>query len=180
LPPVNETVDVPQTDAGTMQFSGSFLSGASTGTRTLAARGYVRLQGTKGPAQLIRSNSVVNANSGTTNTGVAVNAAAANLKKGQPYGYRLMLRNSRGLIGASRMHWFVYGGASDLNVVGGTQGSDRLHGSAQADVIRAGAGGDVIASRDGRRDYVLCGAGLDHVAADLQDRTYDCETVRRG
>lgn len=97
---------------------------------------------------------------------------------------------------------------ADARSVRGTEGRDRLVGTAQADVLRglggndmlralggtdflqggpgrdihdAGAGDDLVAtSYDGARDVVRCGAGLDVVNADLADAVArDCELVGR-
>ena len=97
---------------------------------------------------------------------------------------------------------------AEARVVRGTQGADRLVGTARADVLRglagndtvvalggtdfleggpgrdthdAGAGDDLVAaSYDGARDAVRCGAGLDVVNADLVDAVArDCELVGR-
>jgi hypothetical protein len=47
-------------------------------------------------------------------------------------------------------------------------------------VIAAGAGNDVINTRDGQRDVVNCGRGHDRVRADRNDKVAsNCESVKR-
>jgi hypothetical protein len=47
--------------------------------------------------------------------------------------------------------------------------------------VYAGGGDDLILSRDGRVDGVVCESGFDEVVADRIDRVspYDCERVLR-
>jgi hypothetical protein len=45
--------------------------------------------------------------------------------------------------------------------------------------VWGGAGNDVISARDGSRDVIDCGAGLDRVTADRRDRLRGCERVSR-
>ena len=80
------------------------------------------------------------------------------------------------------------GGSGDDDLIGGS-GSDRLFGEAGSDRILSGggrnqidggAGNDVIASRNGERDRIICGAGRDRVHADRFDRLNGCEVVRYG
>ena len=49
------------------------------------------------------------------------------------------------------------------------------------DVLRGGAGNDRIAVRDGERDVVNCGPGIDRALLDFKDVTEDnsCEVVAR-
>lgn len=74
--------------------------------------------------------------------------------------------------------------------VEGTKRADRLSGTARddmilpragADRVTAGAGQDRIAAQyDGGRDTIVCGAGVDVVNADANDRVAsDCEIVSR-
>jgi hypothetical protein len=81
----------------------------------------------------------------------------------------------RGLGGADRL--FGLGGADSLF---GGPGDDVLTGGAGRDVLDGGEGRDTLAARDGAKDTVRCGAGLDTVTADRVDAVAkDCETVRR-
>jgi Ca2+-binding RTX toxin-like protein len=81
----------------------------------------------------------------------------------------------------------LFGGAGNDRVLGGAKG-DELHGDAGNDQLfpgsgrdRAwgGAGNDLISARDGSRDVIDCGAGLDRVTADRRDRLRGCERVSR-
>jgi hypothetical protein len=81
----------------------------------------------------------------------------------------------------------LFGGAGRDRLLGGAKG-DELHGDSGNDQLfpgtgrdRAwgGAGNDVISARDGSRDVIDCGAGLDRVTADRRDRVRGCERVSR-
>ena len=77
-----------------------------------------------------------------------------------------------------------------LNAVAGSSGDDALAGTAAADCLvgedgddrlRGGAGDDRIAVRDGERDVVNCGPGIDRAILDFKDVLEDnsCEVVTR-
>ncbi len=68
-------------------------------------------------------------------------------------------------------------GGRDVILAGG--GDDVINGMDGGDVICGGAGNDVISARDGSRDVIECGAGLDRVTADRRDRLRGCERVSR-
>jgi uncharacterized repeat protein (TIGR01451 family) len=81
----------------------------------------------------------------------------------------------------------LFGGAGNDRVLGGAKG-DEMHGDAGNDQlfpgtgrdrVWGGAGNDVISARDGSRDVIDCGAGLDRVTADRRDRLRGCERVSR-
>jgi Ca2+-binding RTX toxin-like protein len=81
----------------------------------------------------------------------------------------------------------LFGGAGNDRLLGGAKG-DELHGDAGNDQlfpgtgrdrVWGGAGNDVISARDGSRDVIDCGAGLDRVTADRRDRLRGCERVTR-
>jgi uncharacterized repeat protein (TIGR01451 family) len=81
----------------------------------------------------------------------------------------------------------LFGGTGSDRILGGAKG-DELHGDAGNDQLFAGtgrdrlwggAGNDTISARDGSRDVVQCGAGLDRVMADRRDRVRGCERVSR-
>lgn len=61
-------------------------------------------------------------------------------------------------------------GAGGTDELYGGSGRDRLAGGAASDTFDGGTGGDLIDARDGRRDEVRCGGGLDRVRADAVDR----------
>jgi Ca2+-binding RTX toxin-like protein len=62
----------------------------------------------------------------------------------------------------------------------GGDGNDTLDGGAGPDVIAAQGGDDTVNARDGFIDIVLCGEGVDAVAADRFDVLSRCENVQRG
>ncbi|HEV2813894.1 MAG TPA: hypothetical protein VGW10_11640 [Solirubrobacteraceae bacterium] len=70
------------------------------------------------------------------------------------------------------------GGDADDSLAG-DDGDDRLTGGAGADAHEAGEGNDVLATRDGVRDTVACGAGDDSGEADVEDEATDCESLSR-
>ena len=81
----------------------------------------------------------------------------------------------------------LFGGAGKDRLLGGAKG-DELHGDSGDDQlfpgtgrdrVWGGAGNDVISARDGSRDVIDCGAGLDRVTADRRDRLRGCERVSR-
>lgn len=66
------------------------------------------------------------------------------------------------------------------DVLYGGPGRDLLVGGRGRDVLRGAGDGDVIQARDGERDEVVCGGGVDRVVADQRDRiAEDCERVTR-
>ena len=81
----------------------------------------------------------------------------------------------------------LFGGSGKDRVLGGAKG-DELHGDTGDDQlfpgtgrdrVWGGPGNDVISARDGSRDVIECGAGLDRVTADRRDRLRGCERVTR-
>jgi uncharacterized repeat protein (TIGR01451 family) len=58
-------------------------------------------------------------------------------------------------------------------------GTDDLAPGTGRDRVWGGPGNDTIAARDGSRDVIDCGAGLDRVTADRRDRVRGCERVSR-
>jgi Ca2+-binding RTX toxin-like protein len=81
----------------------------------------------------------------------------------------------------------LFGGTGNDRVLGGAKG-DELHGAtgndqlfpgSGRDHVWGGPGNDTIAARDGSRDVIDCGAGLDRVMADRRDRLRGCEQVGR-
>jgi uncharacterized repeat protein (TIGR01451 family) len=81
----------------------------------------------------------------------------------------------------------LFGGDGNDRLLGGAKG-DEMHGDAGNDQLLpgtgrdrvwGGAGNDVISARDGSRDVLDCGAGLDRVTADRRDRLRGCERVSR-
>lgn len=81
----------------------------------------------------------------------------------------------------------LFGGSGNDRLLGGAKG-DEVHGDAGNDQlfpgsgrdrVWGGAGNDAISARDGSRDVIDCGAGLDRVTADRRDRLRGCERVSR-
>ena len=63
----------------------------------------------------------------------------------------------------------------------GRRGADDIHLWAGKDFVNAGAGHDLIFSKDGNSDVISCGPGRDLVIADRKDKvSRDCERIRRG
>jgi hypothetical protein len=60
-------------------------------------------------------------------------------------------------------------GSSASETIDSGAGNDILIPAAGTDTARAGAGADLIDARDGARDVVTCGPGVDEVIADLSD-----------
>jgi Ca2+-binding RTX toxin-like protein len=81
----------------------------------------------------------------------------------------------------------LFGGAGNDRLLGGAKGDelrgetgdDQLFPGTGRDRVFGGAGNDVISARDGSRDVIDCGAGLDRVTADRRDRLRGCERVSR-
>lgn len=81
----------------------------------------------------------------------------------------------------------LLGGPGRDRLRGGV-GGDTLYGNEDADTIEpgrgsdlvfAGPGDDTIAARDGVRDRIDCGPGVDTVRADRRDRLRGCERIER-
>jgi uncharacterized protein DUF11/hemolysin type calcium-binding protein len=81
----------------------------------------------------------------------------------------------------------LFGGSGVDRLLGGAK-SDELHGDTGNDQLFPGSGrdrawggpgNDTISARDGSRDVIDCGAGLDRVTADRRDRLRGCERVGR-
>jgi Ca2+-binding RTX toxin-like protein len=71
------------------------------------------------------------------------------------------------------------GGSGDDDVEG-QSGNDVLVGGKGHDLLRGGRGRDLIRARDGVRDRINCGAGVDTVRADRADVVArNCEHVSR-
>lgn len=64
--------------------------------------------------------------------------------------------------------------------IGGGSGDDQILPGPGRDRVRGGLGNDVIAARDGTRDVIDCGPGVDRVTADRRDSLRGCEQVVRG
>jgi Ca2+-binding RTX toxin-like protein len=71
-------------------------------------------------------------------------------------------------------------GARGADNLSGGAGSDQVTGGRGSDRLLAGPGSDLVMARDGRRDVVRCGPGLDRAEADRRDRLSGCESVSIG
>ncbi|HSS56475.1 MAG TPA: hypothetical protein VLK59_00600 [Solirubrobacteraceae bacterium] len=72
----------------------------------------------------------------------------------------------------------LYGGAKGDELHGDT-GNDQIFPGTGRDRVWGGPGNDTISARDGSRDVIDCGAGLDRVTADRRDSLRGCERVTR-
>jgi hypothetical protein len=64
-------------------------------------------------------------------------------------------------------------------VIRGTSRADRIVGTSLPDAILAGAGNDIVRTRDQSTDFVDCGPGRDTAIVDATDRVRHCERVLR-
>jgi Ca2+-binding RTX toxin-like protein len=66
---------------------------------------------------------------------------------------------------------------SDNDLINGAQGTDNISGDEGRDRIYGGAGGeDIVAGwRDGAKDYIYCGPGVDWVSDGRRDELFKCE-----
>jgi uncharacterized repeat protein (TIGR01451 family) len=81
----------------------------------------------------------------------------------------------------------LFAGSGSDRLLGGAKG-DELHGDTGTDQlfpgtgrdrVWGGPGNDTISARDGSRDVIDCGGGLDRVTADRRDHLRGCERVSR-
>lgn len=116
---------------------------------------------------------------GTNGNNTLVGSARADLLSGLAGNDTL-----RGLAGADNLSGgkgadTLKGGPGNDSLDGGP-GNDTLDGGVGVDHVLGGPGRDTIKVRDGVRDFVGCGAGVDTVIADLLDSVpRDCENVQR-
>jgi RTX calcium-binding nonapeptide repeat (4 copies) len=61
----------------------------------------------------------------------------------------------------------------------GGRGNDTLVGGAAVNAYDAGPGNDVVDARNGQRELVRCGSGVDRARVDRRDRVSSCERVIR-
>jgi N-acetylglucosamine-6-sulfatase len=72
-------------------------------------------------------------------------------------------------------------GTGRYDIVCARGGDDRIDAGDAADFVFAEAGNDRVYARDGHRDVIACGNGLDLAVVDSTDRPRsDCERIRRG
>ncbi len=82
--------------------------------------------------------------------------------------------NLDGGSGADRL----LGGRGNDRLTGGL-GNDTLEGGLGRDIYAAGPGNDIVRSRDGLREVISCGTGIDTAIADRLDAAIGCERVLR-
>jgi N-acetylglucosamine-6-sulfatase len=71
-------------------------------------------------------------------------------------------------------------GSARYDIVCARSGDDWIDAGGAADYVFAEAGNDRVYARDGHRDVIVCGDGLDLAVVDSTDRPRsDCERVRR-
>jgi Ca2+-binding RTX toxin-like protein len=68
-------------------------------------------------------------------------------------------------------------GDANANTLTGGREEDFADGRGGADLLDGGSATDVLRARDGTKDTVLCGDGMDLAIVDKRDRTRDCEWV---
>jgi N-acetylglucosamine-6-sulfatase len=106
-------------------------------------------------------------------------AAGAAVVLGTPAGDTICGRKAGELLAGRGGNDTVRGAAGHDRLVG-EQGADQLLGGPGHDVLDGGPGDDILLARDGERDEVTCGKGLDLVYADKRDRiARSCERVHR-
>ena len=72
-------------------------------------------------------------------------------------------------------------GLDGEDVLFGGAGADELYGGSGRDTLIGGSGDDFIESKDGGRDYVECGPGLEVAGVDFGDLvSRSCESVYPG
>jgi len=103
---------------------------------------------------------------------VTLNDAADDGESGELDNVRSDIEDLRGGDGSDRLT-----GDGDANVIFAGAGNDTLDGGAGIDTYDGGTGDDVISSRDGIAERVDCGDGIDSATTDEFDLTSGCETV---
>jgi Ca2+-binding RTX toxin-like protein len=74
----------------------------------------------------------------------------------------------------------VLNGAKGNDTIFGGNGKDKITGGPGKDKLYGGTGNDTIHARDGSKDTIDCGSGIDDVTADKADAvTKNCEHVHR-
>lgn len=68
-------------------------------------------------------------------------------------------------------------GSPDPDGLVGSGGADTIDGQGGEDVLDGGAGNDTILARDGSKDAVDCGPGMDSATVDPSDTLVGCESV---
>ena len=72
-------------------------------------------------------------------------------------------------------------GSAKEDVIWARDGDDELYGDGGRDLILGGAGDDFIEAKDGEADVIACGPGKDVASFDRFDRVEgDCETLYPG
>jgi len=74
----------------------------------------------------------------------------------------------------------VVNGEGGRDRLRGGSGNDTLIGGPGANAYDAGAGRDLVRARNGVRETIRCGPGVDTARVDRRDRVFGCEHVSRG
>jgi Ca2+-binding RTX toxin-like protein len=191
--PLPDEIEPPVDSGDLLEFTGTFITAPDGGTRSLAARPSVELTRPGGSTATVASDDVIDANSPTTDASVDVDPDAVGLQPGVTYGYRMLLENGRGLVGASPKRLFTYrpsdgggdpgggdpgGGGTGPGAGGGgpkpparklirgTPRADALMGGPGADTIFGLAGADILRGGAGN-DVLRGGQGDDEIRGEL-------------
>ncbi len=77
------------------------------------------------------------------------------------------------LYGSRGNEGYIFAGSGN-DLINGAQGSDSIHGEQGRDRIYGGD--DIVAGwRDGAKDHIYCGPGVDRVSAGRQHKLFKCE-----
>lgn len=161
--PIPEQLDPPVEAGDTLEFGGRFATARTDDSRTFAGRPYVELQSPSGRT-FLAAGGIVDTNRRQTAVAVGLDPAAMGLKPGCGYRYRLLLDNSRGVVGATGWGLFDYRPSEPCPVSSG----ERIEGTSQADVLRGTAGDDRIRGKAGD-DRILGLAGDDRLSGGSGD-----------
>jgi Ca2+-binding RTX toxin-like protein len=66
-------------------------------------------------------------------------------------------------------------GGGDNDRLDGGKGADKINAGSGKNTVKGGSGNDNIATQNGKRDSVDCGAGRDRIRADRGDKLKNCE-----
>jgi Ca2+-binding RTX toxin-like protein len=110
-----------------------------------------------------------NVKNGTAADDVLVGTAAGDDLIGLGGADSLFGRNGPDCLAGGRGNDWLSGGAGD----------DTINTGMGSNIVRAGSGADRVNARNGRRDSIDCGAGMDVVQADRKDTLKGCEKRRK-
>jgi hypothetical protein len=143
---------------------GDLLEGTPAGDLILGRRGNDRLFGRAGD-DCLEGEGGRDRLSGGAGADVLDGGPGADVARGNGGADRIA-----GGRGADRL-W----GNGGADLIRGGRGADRIDATGGRDRVIAGSGNDRIDARDGRRDRIDCGRGVDTVDADRKDSLRGCE-----